>query len=259
MHMAKEFVTIFGDMKKIRNRALIVRMARLTWSKKYRWNQKSLTWNGQTPSGVIKIMNHVSHNYAEFKDSPLLTRSEAVHVSLVANAAQATGCPVSAADLDTANKDFSAKINALAQGGPAATLARDAARQTVLGLLSQIAAWLEGKAQGNVDIIVLFHFDYTSPGHHPAIAPGKPVIKAILNEATTQLKVRVNPEPHAHSYLVQYRINSGAWVTAGSFTDSRGMLIPGLTPGTLYEFRVQALGGKNVCSDWSDLVTHMCM
>jgi len=204
-------------------------------------------------------MNHVSHNYATFKDAPLLERSQEVHGALIANAAEATGCPVSAATLNTANQDFLAKIGALAQGGKAATVDRDNSRDALISLLRQIAAWLEGKAQGNVDTITLFHFDYTSPGHHASVAPGKPSIKAILNSATTQLKLRVNPVANAHSYLVQYRVNNGAWVTAGSFTDSRSMVINGLTPGTLYEFRVQAVGGSNAVSDWSDLVSHMCL
>ena len=204
-------------------------------------------------------MNHVSHNYAQFSDGDLLKRSTEVHGALVDNAAEATGCPVTAADLDTANKDFSTKCGALAQGGKAATIDRDISREALIGLLNQIAAWLEGKAQGNVDIITMFHFDYTTPGHHAAVAPGKPAIKAILNEATTQLKLRVNPVPNAHSYLVQYRVNGGAWVTAGVFTNSRGMVVTGLTPGTSYEFRVQAVGGKNMCSDWSDPVSHMCL
>ena len=204
-------------------------------------------------------MNHVSQNYAEFKDSPLLTRSLEVHGALVANAAQATGCPVTAVALDAANQDFSAKLGALAEGGKAATVDRNNSRETLIGLLRQIAAWLEGKAQGNVDIITLFHFDFTAPGHHASVAPGKPDIKTILNAATTQLKLRVNPVANAHSYMVQHRVNSGAWVTAGTLTDSRGMVVAGLTPGTFYEFRVQAVGGKNQCSDWSDPVSHMCM
>ena len=177
----------------------------------------------------------------------------------MANAAQATGCPVTALQLDTANKDFSAKIGAQNQGGTAATLDRDASRETLIGLLRQIALWLDNKAQGNVDTVTLFHFDYIESGQHAPATLAKPVIKAILNEITTQLKLRVLAVANAHSYVVEYRVGGGAWTAGGTFTNSRGMVVTGLTPGTLYEFRVRAVGGNNMVSDWSDSVTHMCM
>ena len=37
------------------------------------------------------------------------------------------------------------------------------------------------------------------------------------------------------------------------------MIITNLTPGTIYTFRVRAIGGSTGSSDWSDPVAHMCM
>ena len=232
-------------------------MGQLTWSTKYHWS-KALTWNGQAPTERKVPMINVSYNFVRFKDGDLLERGESVHDALVANAAQATGCSVTAAGLDAANKDFSAKMGAKAQGGTAATLDRDASRETLIGLLRQIALWLDNKAQGNVDTITLFHFDYTESGPRASVSLSKPVIKAILNEITAQLKLRVEAVANAHSYVVEYRAGGGAWTAGGTFTNSRGMVVAGLTPGTLYEFRARAVGGNNTSSDWSDSVSHMC-
>ena len=205
-------------------------------------------------------MIHVSYNFAGFKDTDLLERSQEVHDALVANAAQATGCPVTAVQLDTANKDFNTKIGAKNQGGTTATLDRDASRAVLVGLLRQIAGWLEGKAQGNADTITLFHFDYTDHSQRSqGVALSKPVIKAIINEISTQLKLRVAAVANAHSFVVEYRTGGGAWMPGGTFTNSRGMVVAGLTPGTLYDFRVRAVGGNNNVSDWSDTVSHMCL
>lgn len=204
-----------------------------------------------------KTMIHVSYNFAEFKDGNLLERGQEVHQAFLAYPTEVTGCAVTAVALDTANKDFSAKVGAMAQGGTAATLARDAARETLVGLLRQIATWLENKAQGDADVITKFHFDFADRGHHTPVTLDKPVIQAILNELTTQLKLRVSALANAHSYVVEYRTGSGAWLAGGTFTNSRGLVVAGLTPGTLYEFRVRAVGGNNQLSDWSDSVSHM--
>jgi hypothetical protein len=205
-----------------------------------------------------KTMIHVSYNFADFPDGGLLERGEEVHQAFLDYPTEVTGCGVTAAALDTANKDFSAKVGALAQGGTAATLARDASRATLIGLLRQIATWLENKAQGDASVITKFHFDYNDRGHHAPATLGKPVIKAILNEVTTQLKLRVIALANAYSYIVEYRTGGGAWTAGGTFTNSRGMVVAGLVPGTLYEFRVRAVGGNNQLSDWSDTVSHMC-
>ena len=86
-----------------------------------------------------------------------------------------------------------------------------------------------------------------------------PAIKAILNYMTTQLKLRVTTVPNANSYEAQYRIAGGAWVPCGAFPNSRKIIITGLVPGVMYEFRVRAVGGLTNWSAWSDTASHMCM
>ena len=82
-------------------------------------------------------MNHVSLSFANDKDPALLVFSQKVHTAFVANAAALTGCPVSAATLDTANNDFSAKLAAMDQGGTNATAAKSASREALLAQIGR--------------------------------------------------------------------------------------------------------------------------
>jgi hypothetical protein len=85
----------------------------------------------------------------------------------------------------------------------------------------------------------------------------KPDIQAVLNVMTTKLQLRVKSVRNAQAYEVQIRTGSGAWQGAGSYPQARNILLEGLTPGTVYEIRVRAIGGSLGYSDWSDVTTHM--
>jgi len=146
----------------------------------------------------------------------------------------------------------------MTQGGKTATVDKNASRDALLNLLRQIAAWLEGKAMGNVDTITLLHFDVVSHGHTAQTQLSTPAILAVLNIMTTQLQLRVSSVPNASAYEVQSRIAGGTWTACGTFPQARSMVVPNLVPGTMYEFRVRAIGGSTGFSDWSDSVHHMC-
>ncbi len=196
--------------------------------------------------------------FAQKKDTPLLQFGQNVHVCFLAHPVDLAGCPVSALTLDAGNQDFSAKLGAMKQGGTTATADKKASRLALIALLRQIAAWLEGKAQGNLDLITLAGFEATSHGHVAQTQLSTPTIKAILNVITAQLKLRGSSVRNAHSYEVQYRIGTGAWQEGGVFSNPRIMVVIDLVPGTLYEFRVRAVGGSTGYSNWSDTMSHMC-
>ena len=204
-------------------------------------------------------MKHVGLGFAHKKIATLLTWSESVHDAFVANPTVVVGCPVTAAQLDTANKDLSAKMGATKQGGTTATADMKHSREVLIGLHYQIAAWLEGKAQGDEDVITLLCYDAVEHGYTPQTQLSTPAILAVLNIMTTQLQLRVSAVANAGSYEVQCRIGSGAWTGCGSFKNSRAIVVTGLIPGTMYEFRVRAIGGSTGWSDWSDSVSHMCL
>jgi hypothetical protein len=43
------------------------------------------------------------------------------------------------------------------------------------------------------------------------------------------------------------------------YSNTRVLIVPDLTPGTLYQFRVQFVGGSTGKSDWSDVTRHMAI
>jgi hypothetical protein len=68
----------------------------------------------------------------------------------------------------------------------------------------------------------------------------------------------MQPVANAKSYEVQTK-NGGGWTPAGVFAQTRGIVLPGLTPGQNYSVQARAIGGSTGYSDWSDPVSHMVM
>ncbi|MGH7990730.1 MAG: fibronectin type III domain-containing protein, partial [Limisphaerales bacterium] len=86
----------------------------------------------------------------------------------------------------------------------------------------------------------------------------KPSIAQITNEISGSLSVRVKGVANARAYEAQTK-NGAGWTPAGTFTQARNMVLPGLTPGQVYSVQVRAVGGSTGYSDWSDPVSHMAM
>ena len=223
------------------------------------WNAAGLVWGPAGSTKTNQMNKHVSLGFKKKKDGDLVPFAQGVHDGLQAHATTFAGLPVTLIALLAALTDFTAKYNAAIKGSEAQTQARIAAREVLIGLLSQLAAYVEGVALGNADTIRSAGFDPVSHDHHAPVTLTKPVIDRVVNNVSGAVQLRVNMQPNVHSLNVQYRSGSGAWLDGGSFPSSRLVIVSGLTPGTLYEFRVQAVGGKNQCSDWSDPVSHMCL
>lgn len=180
-----------------------------------------------------------------------------VHDGLAGHAVLFPASPVSAAALATLTATFDTKLAAANQDSVAQTAEKNTARDAVINALRQIAAYVEGVAQGNADTIRAAEFEVTLRTHFPQTPLDKPDIQAAVNVMTTKIQLRVKAVRNAQSYEVQMRTVGGAWQGAGTYPQARNILLEGLTPGTVYEFRVRAIGGSLGYSDWSD-TTHMC-
>lgn len=206
------------------------------------------------------MINHVSLAFVNDKDGPLANFALGVKDGLTTNAVTFPSIPTTATlvMLGTAITTFNAKLVAAHKGSVAATAEKEVAREVLIGLLRILAAYVENVAQGDASKIEAAGFDVVTRGNNTQTPLTKPLIKAIRNLITTQLKVDVGAVRNAASFEVQIRIGSGAWQGAGSYPNSRSIVLEDLTPGTTYEVRVRAIGGSTKYSDWSDGVNHMC-
>jgi len=230
----------------------------LTWTNQWRWNQSGLVWNGVAPT-TDKAMNyHVSLAFAQLPDPSVIDFAVGVHDGLLANVATFATPPVTVVALKTAYDSFSSLLAVANKGSVAQTAAKDASHDVLVGLLRQLGAYVEGVAQGDGAKIRLAGFQAIKHERGTQSVLDKPAIKAVENSATTQLKVRVIPVKNAHAYMVETSAGTGPWQSAGGGTQARGIILQGLTPGTLYKIRVRAIGGSSGFSDWSDTVEHMC-
>jgi hypothetical protein len=71
------------------------------------------------------------------------------------------------------------------------------------------------------------------------------------NSLTAQMTVDLQAVTNAKAYQVQFSIGTGAWQEAGIYPNTRGIVLTGLTPGTMCNVRIRAIGGSTQYSEWS--------
>lgn len=197
----------------------------------------------------------VALGFAQLPDSELSDFSVTV-VTKMTNNSSYTDPTVPLADITNANTVFASAIAAAAQGGTQLTAAKNAAREVLVSLLRTQAAYVESIAKDN--LTVMLSSGYWSTAVERTRKPlAKPAILNIDNIATTQLMVRAGRLDNARAYEARIRVGDQEWKSVGVFTKARGMLLPDLVPGTMYDVQVRGVGGTTGYSDWSDPVSHM--
>jgi len=165
---------------------------------------------------------------------------------------------VTIAALTATGTAFSDAVAAAVQGGKQLTAAKNAAREALLALLRQQAAYVQ--SMGNNDLTTLLSSGFQVIGNSSAPAPlDKPSVVAIENPASAQLLVRLTPIDNARAYEVRMSYGPNGWQAAGVFTQARRVILENLTPGTSYTVQARAVGGSTGYSDWSDPVSHMAL
>ena len=168
--------------------------------------------------------------------------------------------PVTKAVLDAAQDAFHKAIAKAAAGGPQDTADKHNKRDTLIGLLRQLAGHVQAHHGNNLASLLSSGFDAvsTSTASHPL---PKPAITDILNGNSGQLILRVGTVANTKLYEVRHRLigpdgTPGPVQSGGLFSNSRSMPVNNLTPGGLYQFEVRCVGGSTGYSDWSDSRNH---
>lgn len=160
------------------------------------------------------------------------------------------------ADLAAARTAFAEALVASDQGGMQATAAKNAARQTLIGLLRLEAYYVQVAMKDDLTALLSSGFEAASNNRTPSPLPA-PAILRIRNEQTTQLALDLRRVENARAYEVQKMNGAGEWTVAGTFTKARGVVLENLVPGSVYKIQARAIGGSTGYSPWSDQVSHM--
>lgn len=204
---------------------------------------------------IVMAIYTVSLGFARLPDSELSDFSITVVTKMTNNSSYPTPI-IALPDITAANNVFAAAIAAAAQGGTQLTAAKNAAREVLTQLLRTQAAYVQSLAGEDLTVLLSSGFWNNATDRTRKPLP-KPVILNIDNVATTQLMVKAGRLDNARSYEARIRVGSQDWASVGVYTKSRGMLLPGLIPGTMYDVQVRGVGGTTGYSDWSDPVSHM--
>ena len=204
-------------------------------------------------------MNNINYKvslaFTALPPSKLLTFTLSVITGMTDNLALANP-PVTIPTLTSQQSDYAAKVIAALDGGSESRAARNAAQEVVLASLRQLASYVQTVAGTNLELLLSSGFVDTSSNRAstPLITP---IILAIENSATSELRVVIQTVPNAKAYELQYSIEPGVWRHAATYANSRDLLITNLTPGTMVATQIRAIGGSTGRSNWSDPVTHM--
>jgi hypothetical protein len=198
----------------------------------------------------------VSLAFARLPDKELDNFTLAVKNSMTGKAAYPTP-PVTLANLETARADFEQKIADAASGGPPDTAAKNNARQTLLGLLRQLASYVQINC--NNDMATLLSSGFQAMSTNRAQTPlDQPQSLVIRNGTSGQLVASVDPVKNTSMYEGRIKGVTGDWMPSIFTGDSQCVTFESLTPGSTYTIQVRALGGlTGGQSDWSDPSSHM--
>ena len=198
----------------------------------------------------------VSLSFGSFSDVALDNFAQGVIDSMTGNGAYPTP-PVTLANLQTAKDDFTTKIAAAQVGGPPDTAAKNNSRQSLLGLLRQVASYVQINCNSDMALLLSSGFQAQST-NRSQIALEQPQGLMLKNGASGHLIASVNPVKNTNMYEGRIKGPTGDWMTPSVFTgDSQHINFAGLTPGTVYTVQVRSLGGATGQSDWSDPSSHM--
>jgi hypothetical protein len=199
----------------------------------------------------------VSLSFARVPDTDLDNFAQGVIAAMTGNAAYPSP-PVTMAALQTAINDFTAKIAAAKTGGPPDTAAKYNSRQSLLGLLRQLASYVQINC--NNDMATLLSSGFQAMSTNRAQSPlDQPQSLSIKNGTSGQLVASVDPVKNTSMYEGRAKGATGDWLPSVFTGDSQHITFNDLTPGQTYTIQVRALGGSTGQSDWSDPSSHMAM
>ena len=159
--------------------------------------------------------------FAQASDHDLETLAGSVITGLTGNVTFPTP-PVTLAVLKTALKTFPDAMAAQAQGGTAATAAKDEARQALITPLRKVANYVQ-ETSTTLSELLSSGFEAVS-SNRAKTQLAQPQINRLDNGLSSQLIIRMPPVPNAKSYEARISSVAGQFLPSQLFGSTRDMI-----------------------------------
>jgi Fibronectin type III domain len=202
-----------------------------------------------------KKMAKVKLELQKKTDSELVAFAEAHKAAMTGNANFTTPLPAPAT-FDTALTNMKNALAALAAARTALATAmtnKENARDGLEGVLTQRGDYVDLTANGSESIIESSAFGVRGPAAPVGELPAPANLVSTYGDNEGEIDLSWNPLRGAKSFEIECKINNdaGTWQKVKTTTDSR-YTVTGLIAGTVYAFRVRAVGAAGPGA-WSDL------
>jgi hypothetical protein len=197
----------------------------------------------------------VALSFATYNDSEL-NNFVILVIACLKNNLLFPNLPVLIAALTALQQAFQDAITTAAQGGRMATAAKAEARLLLISALRQIAAYVQSLVPTlTVSQILSSGFDIINSNNTPY--PLTTPVFTLDNSTSGQLTAYLSAVTNAKAYQVQWSTGNGAWQELGIFPNTKGIVLTNVTPGTIVNMRIRAIGGSTQYSEWSATVSIM--
>ena len=169
------------------------------------------------------MIQRVSLSFARVPDAELDNFTQTVIAQMTANPAFPSPT-VTMANLQAAKNDFTAKIAAAQTGGPPDTAAKNNSRQALLGLLRQLASYVQLTANNDMAVLLSSGFQAMST-NRAQNALEQPQSLVLKNGASGQLVARVDPITNTSMYEGRIKAPTPDWMTQSVFTGDSHYII----------------------------------
>lgn len=201
-------------------------------------------------------------NFSAMINAVLVILAGAVVKGLTGNTAFPTP-PVDLTAMGNAVTQFTAAIQATADGGKTAKAVCEKQRKLLIADLKLLVVYVQNNCNNDMETFMSSGFQAQTPTSTANQPTGDASFQSLdFGPASGQVVVVVKKVTNARVYFVRYALQStGAavtWTTVSVPNAKQKAVISGLTPGATYQFQVQALGATGYGA-WSDSSTFMCV
>jgi hypothetical protein len=176
---------------------------------------------------------------------------------------QAPAPPVDQATLKSANDALASAIGTAVDGGKKAIAQKNAQKEVVVKLLTQLAHYAEANCKDDLTIFISSGFTAKSSIRNLMPPVSESFKKIVPGPDSGQILASLMKYPDAASYEIRWAPVGDGGVPGAWTSQAIGKIIKvpttisGLKPGTTYAFQARAVKKAGGYSDWGDSVTRI--